>query len=54
MKFFIDQHGCAKNQVDGEEIAARLEDMGHVYVTTGDEADLLIVNTCGFIESAKK
>ncbi len=54
MKFFIDQHGCAKNQVDGEEISARLEDMGHTYVPTGDEADLIIVNTCGFIESAKK
>lgn len=54
MKFFIDQHGCAKNQVDGEEIAARLEDKGHEYVSTGDEADLIIVNTCGFIESAKR
>lgn len=54
MKFFIDQHGCAKNQVDGEEIAARLEDEGHVYVATGEEADLVIVNTCGFIESAKR
>jgi ribosomal protein S12 methylthiotransferase len=40
--------------VDGEEISARLEDMGHEYVPTGDEAELIIVNTCGFIESAKK
>ena len=54
MKFFIDQHGCAKNQVDGEEIASRLEDAGHEYVSSGEEADLIIVNTCGFIESAKK
>lgn len=54
MKFFIDQHGCAKNQVDGEEIAARLEDAGHEYVASGEEADLIIVNTCGFIESAKR
>ncbi len=54
MKFFIDQHGCAKNQVDGEEIAARLEDAGHEYVASVEEADLIIVNTCGFIESAKR
>ena len=54
MKFFIDQHGCAKNQVDGEEIAARLEDAGHEYVVSVEEADLIIVNTCGFIESAKR
>ncbi len=54
MKFFIDHHGCAKNQVDGEELAARLEAAGHLYVAKGEEADLVIVNTCGFIESAKK
>ena len=54
MKFFIDHHGCAKNQVDGEELAARLEAAGHCYVPSGDEADCIIVNTCGFIESAKK
>lgn len=54
MKFFVDQHGCAKNQVDGEEIVARLEDLGHTCVSDGREADLVIVNTCGFIEPAKK
>jgi len=54
VKFYIDQHGCAKNQVDGEEIAARLEAEGHEYLSDGTEADLVIVNTCGFIESAKK
>lgn len=54
MKFFIDQHGCAKNQVDGEEIYARLEAEGHVYVPSAEDADLVIVNSCGFIESAKR
>lgn len=54
MKFYIDQHGCAKNQVDGEEIAARLEDEGHEYVASAEAADLVIVNSCGFIESAKR
>jgi ribosomal protein S12 methylthiotransferase len=54
MRFYLDQHGCAKNQVDGEEIIVRLEDAGHVEVGTAAEADLIIVNSCGFIESAKK
>lgn len=54
MLFWIDQHGCAKNQVDGEELAARLEASGHRYVDSAAGADLIIVNTCGFIESAKK
>lgn len=54
MKFFIDQHGCAKNQVDGEEIASRLEAAGHTYVPNGEDADLVVVNSCGFIEPAKR
>lgn len=52
--FFLDQHGCAKNQVDGELIISRLEALGYVRVESADDADLIIVNSCGFIESAKK
>jgi ribosomal protein S12 methylthiotransferase len=54
MTFFIDNHGCAKNQVDAEEISERLEAAGHTYVETADKADLVIVNTCGFIKDAKQ
>jgi len=54
LKFWIDGHGCAKNQVDAEEIAARMEAAGHSYVDGPELADLVIVNTCGFIEDAKK
>lgn len=53
-KFFIDQHGCAKNQVDGEIIASKLIDDGFEMVDSFDAADFIIINTCGFIESAKK
>lgn len=52
--FFIDQHGCAKNQVDGEEIASRLVDEGFIAVDSPENAEVIIVNTCGFIEDAKK
>lgn len=52
--FFLDQHGCAKNQVDGEIIITRLVNLGFVQVSNADDADLIIVNSCGFIESAKK
>jgi ribosomal protein S12 methylthiotransferase len=54
MRFWIDRHGCAKNDVDGEEIAARLEAAGHSFAAGPEEADLVIVNTCGFIQDAKK
>ena len=53
-KFFLDQHGCAKNQVDGELLIARLSACGMVRTDDAAEADLIIVNSCGFIESAKK
>ncbi|MBQ9538529.1 MAG: 30S ribosomal protein S12 methylthiotransferase RimO [Treponema sp.] len=51
--FFLDQHGCAKNQVDGELLIARLLAKGLVRVEDPSQADLIIVNSCGFIESAK-
>ena len=53
-KFFLDQHGCAKNQVDGEILVTRLYSMGLEQVHDAAEADLIIINSCGFIESAKK
>ncbi len=46
--------GCAKNQVDGEVLMASLEAAGFQAVDDVALADVAIVNTCGFIESAKK
>ena len=46
--------GCAKNQVDGEVLMASLRDGGFVPVDDAAMADIAIVNTCGFIESAKR
>ena len=46
--------GCAKNQVDGEMLMASLQQAGFELVDDAALADIAIVNTCGFIESAKK
>lgn len=46
--------GCAKNQVDGEVFMASLKAAGYELVDDVAMADVAIVNTCGFIESAKK
>ena len=46
--------GCAKNQVDGEMLMASLKEGGFQPVEDPSEADILLVNTCGFIESAKR
>ncbi|MFA6856609.1 MAG: 30S ribosomal protein S12 methylthiotransferase RimO [Treponema sp.] len=53
-KFFIDQHGCAKNQVDGELIISRLSDKGMKQTFDPSTADIIVINSCGFIEPAKK
>jgi ribosomal protein S12 methylthiotransferase len=46
--------GCARNEVDSEELAGRLAADGYRLVDAADDADAVLVNTCGFIESAKK
>ena len=46
--------GCARNEVDSEEIAARLAADGWQLVDDAQEAEIALVNTCGFVESAKK
>ncbi len=46
--------GCARNEVDSEELAARLEDGGFRLVSDPEAADAVMVNTCGFVEAAKK
>ncbi|WP_344940487.1 30S ribosomal protein S12 methylthiotransferase RimO [Sphaerisporangium flaviroseum] len=44
--------GCARNEVDSEELAARMEAAG--WRLDDDNPDVVVVNTCGFIDSAKK
>lgn len=51
---YIENLGCAKNQVDAEIMGARLEDAGWRWVSDPAEASLILVNTCGFIEPAQK
>jgi ribosomal protein S12 methylthiotransferase RimO len=46
--------GCARNEVDSEELAARLEDGGFVLVDDPADATAVMVNTCGFVDAAKK
>ena len=46
--------GCARNEVDSEELAGRLAAGGYELIDDADAADAVLVNTCGFIESAKK
>ena len=46
--------GCARNEVDSEELAGRLELGGFRLVDDAADAQTVVVNTCGFVEAAKK
>ena len=46
--------GCPKNQVDAELMLKKLTDAGYEIVDVAYEADVVIINTCGFIEDAKQ
>ncbi len=52
--FFLENLGCAKNQVDAEIMIAALEDSGWRRCDETDEAAVILVNTCGFIGPAKQ
>lgn len=54
MKIGMISLGCAKNLVDTENVLGMLRFSGQELTTSREEAEAIIINTCGFIESAKK
>ena len=54
MKVSVITLGCDKNTVDSERYVAQLADRGAEYTAEMDDADVILVNTCGFIDAAKK
>ena len=53
-KVYVENLGCAKNQVDAEVMVASLSLDGYESVEHAEDASIILVNTCGFIESARK
>jgi len=53
-RFYIETLGCPKNQVDSDKIAGTLLADGMVAVASAADADLVVVNTCAFIEDARQ
>lgn len=51
---YIENLGCAKNQVDAEVLSCSLGNDGWILTDDAQKADLILVNTCGFIESARE
>ena len=53
-RFFIETLGCPKNAVDSDKVTATLLADGLIAAETPEEADLVVVNTCAFIEAARQ
>ncbi|MBI5102306.1 MAG: 30S ribosomal protein S12 methylthiotransferase RimO [Nitrospirae bacterium] len=53
-KVYLLSLGCPKNQVDSEKLLKKMAEKNICYTSDPDSADLIMVNTCGFIEAAKK
>lgn len=53
MKVSFVSLGCAKNLVNCEQMMALVRDSGHTLCKNGAQADVMVINTCGFIDSAK-
>ncbi|WP_126993392.1 30S ribosomal protein S12 methylthiotransferase RimO [Thermosipho globiformans] len=54
MKFYVDVLGCPKNEADCALLKAYLEKKGNNIVNTVEDADAVVIDTCGFILEAKK
>ena len=50
---FLETLGCAKNQVDSEKLIAMLSESGYTWAATPEDADVVMVNTCAFIQEAR-
>ena len=53
-KVYLLSLGCPKNLVDSDNLLKKLEKKGIRYSSRPDDSDFIVVNTCGFIEDAKR
>jgi ribosomal protein S12 methylthiotransferase len=53
-RYWLETLGCPKNQVDSDKLAGLLESQGYGRARRADQADLVVVNTCAFIEAARE
>ena len=53
-RYWLQTLGCPKNQVDSDKLAGRLAAQGYRRAAGPAEADLVVINTCAFIESARQ
>ena len=52
--YWIETLGCAKNSVDSAKLAGSLQADGYIEAASAEAADLVVVNTCAFIDQARE
>ncbi len=53
-RYWLETLGCPKNQVDSDKLAGMLRRDGYEPAASPDDAELVVVNTCAFIEAARQ
>ena len=54
MRYWIETLGCPKNHVDSDKLAGLLESQGYLVAASPEDADVVVANTCAFIEAARE
>lgn len=54
MRYWIETLGCPKNHVDSEKLSGLLESQGYALAARAEDAELVVANTCAFIEAARE
>ncbi|MBQ4412431.1 MAG: tRNA (N(6)-L-threonylcarbamoyladenosine(37)-C(2))-methylthiotransferase [Candidatus Methanomethylophilus sp.] len=54
MKYYVESYGCTMNFGEGEELAERMDALGHVRTSSADDADIVLLNTCTVVETTEK
>ena len=54
VRYWIETLGCPKNHVDSDKLSGLLESQGYLVAASPEEADLVVANTCAFIEAARE
>ena len=54
MKYCVESYGCTMNFGEGEELAERMDALGHIRTPSADDADIVILNTCTVVETTEK
>ena len=54
MKYFVESYGCTMNYGEGDQLARKMDSLGHIPAESAEDADIIILNTCTVVESTEK